>query len=101
MTILDAAREPKGTSNACYPLSSDGSFVFLDGFGIAPSHAHSLTDRPRARKVVSAKGAANCASKVCLETPHTTVAAIQAASHQTPVRLPTNHVDMLAAFLVG
>jgi acyl-CoA thioesterase FadM len=49
--------------------------------------------------LLSADGDCRCAG-ASVATLHTTVAAIQAASHQTPVRLPTNLIDVLAAFLV-
>ena len=67
VTILDAAPKPKRTSDACNSLSSAGGFVFLDGSWIAPSHVDSITDRPRARKVVAAEDATGRGAGVCLE----------------------------------
>jgi hypothetical protein len=50
--------------------------------------------------LLSADGDWRCAG-ASVATPDTTVAAIHAPSHRTPVRLPNNRIDMLAAFLVG
>jgi hypothetical protein len=48
---------------------------------------------------LSADGDCRCVS-VSVASPHTSVAATQAAGHRKPLRLPNHLVDKLAAFLV-